>query len=126
MMNLMCNMNSVCIDKWAYVLRVEHKDLLQGMYITMYSNDTCIIKCYVIQLKLLSKLLEHYSQRNNLYELWPFIKTHIQRKMIFSWPAKNADQKFGARIFKFNVNTIIKCITFANVAIDKKDEEGRR
>ena len=47
-------------------------------------------------------------------------KTHIQSKMIFSWPAKNADQKFGARIFKFNVNTIIKCITFANVAIDKK------
>ena len=42
----MCNMNSVCIDKWTYVLRVEHKDLLQGMYITMYSNDTYIIKCY--------------------------------------------------------------------------------
>ena len=58
MMNLMCNMNSVCIDKWTYVLRVEHKDLLQGMYITMYSNDTYIIKCYE---KLLSKLLEHYS-----------------------------------------------------------------
>ena len=66
MMNLMCNMNSVCIDKWTYVLRVEHKDLLQGMYITMYSNDTCIIKCYVklyskVHLKLLAKVLEHYS-----------------------------------------------------------------
>ena len=66
MMNLMCNMNSVCIDKWTYVLRVEHKDLLQGMYITMYSNGTCIIKCYVklyskVHLKLLAKVLEHYS-----------------------------------------------------------------
>ena len=48
MMNLMCNMNSVCIDKWTYVLRVEHKDLLQGIYITMHSNDTYIIKCYEI------------------------------------------------------------------------------
>ena len=46
MMNLMCNMNSVCIDKWTCVLRVEYKDLLQGMHITMYSNDTYIIKCY--------------------------------------------------------------------------------
>ena len=46
MMNLMCNMNSVCIDKWTYVLRVEHKDLLQGMYIIIYSNDANIIRCY--------------------------------------------------------------------------------
>ena len=45
---------------------------------------------------------------------------------MFLWPNKNTDQKFDARIFKFNVNAIIKCITFANVAIDKKDEEGRR
>ena len=39
---------------------------------------------------------------------------------MFLWPHKNTDQKFDARSFEFNVNAIIKCITFANVAIHKK------
>ena len=47
-------------------------------------------------------------------------KNSYSKENDFFVACKNADQKFGARIFKFNVNTIIKCITFANVAIDKK------
>ena len=44
----------------------------------------------------------------------------IFKRKCFCGQIKTLTKKFDARIFKFNVNAIIKCITFANVAINNR------
>ena len=53
-----------------------------------------------------------------IYDL--FKKELIFKRKYFCGQIKTLTKIFDARIFKFNVNAIIKCITFANVAINNR------